>query len=117
MASTDTIRERLFLRRRELLARYQSELQRIEEELSQHQTEQVEEAAEQWDVQLLSKLGDTDVRSIAAVVAALERLDRGTYGTCARCDEEIASARLHALPETALCLDCASEPASTDVVA
>jgi RNA polymerase-binding protein DksA len=104
----EAIRERLLARRRELLRRYRDELERVEEELSTRQAEDVERASEQWDAEVLSALGDTDVRAIVAVVEALRRLDHGTYGLCVRCEEPIAAARLDALPETPLCIDCAS---------
>jgi RNA polymerase-binding protein DksA len=37
---------------------------------------------------------------------ALVRLDEGTYGTCGDCGENIAEARLKALPFALLCRDC-----------
>ena len=37
---------------------------------------------------------------------ALRRLDEGTYGNCFECDEEIAEARLRALPFAVRCKDC-----------
>lgn len=41
------------------------------------------------------------------LTAALARLDDGTYGLCAQCDEPISVARLKARPEATLCLACA----------
>lgn len=41
-----------------------------------------------------------------AVTAALQRIDRGEFGHCERCGAAIAAARLQALPEARLCLDC-----------
>ena len=38
--------------------------------------------------------------------AALGRLDEGTYGNCYECGEEIAEARLRALPFAVRCKDC-----------
>ncbi len=38
------------------------------------------------------------------VVAALARIDDGTYGTCVDCGEPIADERLQARPEVARCL-------------
>jgi RNA polymerase-binding protein DksA len=46
-------------------------------------------------------------REIASVKRALARIDDGSYGTCVRCGEEIAPARLEARPEAALCITCA----------
>ena len=38
--------------------------------------------------------------------AALRRLDEGSYGDCFECGEEIAEARLRALPFAVRCKDC-----------
>lgn len=46
--------------------------------------------------------------SLVDVEAALGKLDTGTYGACERCGEEIAVARLEALPSAKLCRDCAT---------
>jgi DnaK suppressor protein len=43
---------------------------------------------------------------LAAVDAALERLDAGRYGTCIRCGKPIPAERLEALPWAAHCVDC-----------
>ena len=39
---------------------------------------------------------------------ALMRVDQGTYGTCETCGNEIAPARLQALPHATLCIGCAA---------
>ena len=41
--------------------------------------------------------------------AALRRIDEGSYGDCARCDEPINPRRLDADPTARLCIDCASK--------
>ena len=46
------------------------------------------------------------VGRVQRLSAALDRLDRGEYGTCAECDEPIAPARLRALPEVQTCVRC-----------
>ncbi|MDQ3728281.1 MAG: TraR/DksA C4-type zinc finger protein [Actinomycetota bacterium] len=38
---------------------------------------------------------------------ALEKLDEGTYGMCDNCGKPIVAGRLHAAPESALCIECA----------
>lgn len=43
---------------------------------------------------------------IAQVDAALERLDEGGYGTCARCGNQINPERLEALPYAIYCVSC-----------
>lgn len=42
---------------------------------------------------------------LAQVNAALERLDDGTYGICARCGKEIDPRRLERLPYATLCIN------------
>lgn len=44
---------------------------------------------------------------LAAVLAALARVDEGRFGTCARCAEPIEPARLEVLPYTPHCSACA----------
>lgn len=43
---------------------------------------------------------------LAQVESALERIERGTYGRCERCGEEIDYARLEAIPYATLCIRC-----------
>jgi RNA polymerase-binding transcription factor DksA len=40
-------------------------------------------------------------------VAALDRIDQGTFGRCQECGREIPGDRLQALPYTPYCVDCA----------
>jgi len=51
-------------------------------------------------------LRDRNEQQLAAVDAALARLDDGTYGLCVRCGRPIAPERLDALPWAAHCIDC-----------
>ncbi len=54
-------------------------------------------------------LVDSIRRTLDAVDAALERIDDGTYGTCARCGKEIGEARLEFRPESIYCVECKSK--------
>lgn len=45
---------------------------------------------------------------LAAIDAALRRLDEGSYGRCERCGEPIAPERLAARPTATMCLACAA---------
>ena len=42
------------------------------------------------------------------ISAALQRIDRTTYGLCVRCEEEINPKRLELNPTVVLCIDCAN---------
>ena len=54
-------------------------------------------------------LRDRATQQLALVDDALQRLDAGTFGTCQRCGQPIADARLEALPWAAHCIQCQSD--------
>lgn len=61
--------------------------------------------AERGQVEALAgKLHET----LAEIEDALAKFDAGTYGECERCGQEIAAARLEAMPAARLCITCAS---------
>jgi DnaK suppressor protein len=45
-------------------------------------------------------------RALAQVESALSRMDDASYGRCERCNDEIDFARLKAVPEAMLCMNC-----------
>ena len=53
------------------------------------------------NVSLLEQVDD----ELAEVEAAVQRLDRGTYGTCQACGRPIGDDRLEALPATRFCVE------------
>lgn len=58
------------------------------------------------DRELDSTLGENTEAVLAAIDAALARIDAGSFGTCTRCSKPIAEARLEAMPHSELCIDC-----------
>jgi RNA polymerase-binding protein DksA len=51
-------------------------------------------------------LEENEERVLAAIDGALERIEKGTFGTCRGCGRQIALERLEALPYTTQCIDC-----------
>jgi RNA polymerase-binding protein DksA len=51
-------------------------------------------------------LEENEGRVLAAIDAALQRIDEGTFGTCRTCGKPIGEDRLEALPYTTQCIDC-----------
>jgi RNA polymerase-binding protein DksA len=103
------LREQMLARRRELLARVQS----IETNFRREE-EPLEKDAEEQSLQIenddvLKALDEASRRELASIERALARMDSGDYGTCARCEEPIAPARLRALPAADLCIRCAEK--------
>ena len=44
--------------------------------------------------------------AVRAIDEAIHRIDQGTYGICMECENQIAPARLEAVPWTRVCIDC-----------
>ena len=106
-SKTRDIRDRLHARRRELLAHYHN-MQALADEEQSPEIELVDVANEQWDLRVLSLMSDSDARALGQVIAALQRLDAGSYGTCTSCGARIEPERLRILPEAAQCFECAA---------
>ena len=63
-------------------------------------------ATSTFDRELDYTLEENVERALAAIDAALQRIEDGTYGTCETCGEPIGVERLEALPWTTQCIDC-----------
>jgi RNA polymerase-binding protein DksA len=50
-------------------------------------------------------LGENSGQVLSEIMAALERIEKGTYGTCTACGGEIGEERLEAYPWASLCID------------
>jgi DnaK suppressor protein len=52
------------------------------------------------------RIRDRERRLIAKIKNALDRLDKGTFGICEECGEDISDKRLKARPVTTFCINC-----------
>lgn len=114
MTRNQRIRKLLVERRTSLLARHRDGVERVEEELDTREIEDIDRSAEHWDARVMSTLGDSEVRELARITAAIRRIDGGTFGLCELCERKIESARLDAVPTTTTCIDCAMDLAATE---
>ena len=62
------------------------------------------QASERADLDFMTR--ERIAERINRLSQALERLEAGTYGTCADCEADIEPARLEAMPDAARCLAC-----------
>lgn len=51
-------------------------------------------------------IGEHETAELAAIDAALQRIEAGTYGECTDCGVDVPTARLHAAPEAGRCIGC-----------
>ena len=59
-----------------------------------------------FDHELDDSLEENADQIVREIDVALGRIEDGSYGTCARCGQEIPSERLDAVPYAVLCVDC-----------
>ena len=64
-------------------------------------------ASERQGDEVLQALGQVEMAELRRIDAALARIKDGTYGTCLSCGDPISDARLTAVPDAALCKNCA----------
>ncbi|WP_223424812.1 TraR/DksA family transcriptional regulator [Tateyamaria pelophila] len=94
----------LLARRAELAAN----LTEIEHQLDAPATKDWEDrASDRQGDEVLEALGHAEHNEMIRIDAALERIETGEYGACAKCGNDISEARLKLLPDAALCKDCA----------
>lgn len=90
------------------LSELDEKLHEVEELLDQPHSKDAEDfATEVEDTEVLEGLGLAGQREVAAIRAALQRIKDGSYGICVKCGEDIAPARLMAVPFAPLCVKCA----------
>jgi len=109
-----------------LRARLESEQKRLTEELEQLRSsvrpaderregspfgKREEEATESFELERRLTLEKRLIDQLAGVEHALQKFEDGTYGLCDNCGKPIDPARLEALPQASLCLDCKARQA------
>lgn len=92
----------------ERLADLNGRLAGIEAELDSHHASDWEElATEREGDEVLERMGTSGQQEIRMIEAALDRIESGDYGFCAKCGAEIGEERLDVLPFTPFCRSCA----------
>ena len=66
-----------------------------------------EQAVDLADDEALEGIDDVLREEIQQIRFALGRIERGNYGTCAKCGEPISEERLKARPIATRCINCA----------
>lgn len=103
-ADTAALRARLAAR----LAELRAEVARLEGETTGRlDPDFAEQANELEELATNEALEDVRLAEAARILAAIRRIDEGSYGICANCGAGIAPARLEALPTATLCIRCA----------
>ncbi len=70
-----------------------------------------EEATESFELEKRLALEQQIRNHLAEVEHALHKFEKGTYGLCDSCGQPIDPARLEALPQASLCVNCKAKNA------
>ena len=90
------------------MAQLSERVERLEEDLRQPlDADFAEQATSMESSETNEALEDAGRVEIGQIRAALGRIDDGTYGVCVVCGDDIAPARLQALPFAEQCIECA----------
>ena len=102
------LRTMLEERRRELLNAVQGKIRDVRAEGSKDRDVLDQGESSEVDIQEDIEFALIQMKSetLTKVEAALRRLEEGSYGDCFECGDEIAEARLRALPFAVRCKDC-----------
>jgi len=71
-----------------------------------------EEATETAELETRLELEKRIKDQLVAIGHAFDKFEKGTYGLCDICGQPIAPARLEALPQAGMCLDCKASQAN-----
>ena len=102
--------------RQRLLEEYQKLIRSINRNRLAEEEIQLENTEDEGDLatishskELLYNLHESDFQRLKSIQEALKRMDRGEYGECIRCSEDINEKRLMAVPWATLCINCQEE--------
>ena len=101
----EMLRKMLEERRAEIhqkLRAIREDMPSYQDEVRDNEEQSVTDFAQEMEFALMEMKAQTLIR----IDEALQRVDEGTYGTCVECDQDIAEARLKALPFAVRCVEC-----------
>lgn len=81
-------------------------LERRDSLLAKHFVDMIEEISANRDQEMAVRMINRESRIIQEIDVSLERMDKGDYGYCLRCQQPIQTKRLKALPWASCCLRC-----------
>ncbi|HEY2107153.1 MAG TPA: TraR/DksA family transcriptional regulator [Candidatus Binataceae bacterium] len=103
---SEALRAILNHERNQALARVREYRQDQEQEAEEPPGDEMDVARSLADIETHAGLIERVEDRLKAIDFAFDRLERGLYGVCAQCGEEIPLERLKALPFAAYCVNC-----------
>jgi DnaK suppressor protein len=76
--------------------------------------DEVDEIQGKQLIELNRQLAERKIFKIRQIDEALNRIEKGSFGICQDCEEEIPEKRLEANPYVMMCVDCAEDREKTN---
>lgn len=103
----ERFKKRLLKLKAEILKIIQSHEQ--EESNTEHSIDEVDQASELMEKMMDFTMSSNFRTNIKKVEEALKRIEKGEFGKCMNCNNEIPIKRLEILPFTQYCIECQKE--------
>ena len=101
-----SFRDKLLDRREGLVGQVQAAELYSRERDAEATQDPADMAANAYTKELLVSMSDNDRQLLNSIDEALERIEEGNYGKCARCGEALPEKRLEAVPWARHCIRC-----------
>ncbi len=75
-------------------------------DLSAHRSLTADQGTENYQREHASRMRSLETKTLREISDALDRISKGTYGTCEKCGKPIPRARLKAVPHARFCMKC-----------
>lgn len=106
LKSLDQIQARLLARRAELQQRSNRIVADLSRQLDPLSRDSDDRAIQLENDEPLQAIGQAAANELEDIGVALDRMARGLYGICKVCGDDIAAARLSAIPQASICQRC-----------
>ena len=100
------VREQLEVKRREILSLYEHDLRVGKRSSDEGAEDLVDRANSAHHREFLLSLSGAERDQLLEIEEAMQRVDKGEFGSCTHCDEEIMPRRLQAVPWARYCVSC-----------
>ncbi len=99
-------REILHSKQQQLQSLYQHDVKAGQESTDDNADDFGDRANNAFNRELMFALSETERGILIQIDEAIQRLDKGTFGSCEQCDEPIPEPRLKAIPWARYCISC-----------
>lgn len=100
------LKEELIRLREELLSLVRKTAEDEKEYPSSEVGDTIDQAADSSARELLFELNDSEKQKLEDINTALQKIEKGTFGICEKCGDEISRERLQAVPYAHFCIKC-----------